>query len=272
MVSDFYWPFLGGVEQHVRSLSHALRERGHQVAVATLWSEGAAADEMDAGVRVYRLRSSTQRAKWLHSEPKRPWAPPLADPEITFGLRRILARERPQIVHGHDWLARSFLPLKAASRAKLVISLHYYTYSCGKKNLMLGEMAREAFVERPCSGPGFRKCLTCCGRHYGRAKGAAVAVANWGMGAVERACADMIVSVSQATAEGNGIKQTKAAQQVIPNFLPVAQTASQESVESYLSQLPKGEFMLFVGDLRPMKGIEVLLAAYETLHDARPWF
>src|SRR5262245_42270280 len=139
MVTDFYWPFLGGVEQHVRTLCHSLHERGHRVAVATLWNEGLAKEEEDSGVQIYRLLSTSQRAKWLHSEPKRPWAPPFADPEITLALRRVLAREQPDIVHGHDWLSRSFLPLKRASRAKLVVSLHYYTYSCAKKNLMYGE-------------------------------------------------------------------------------------------------------------------------------------
>jgi len=274
MVTDFYWPFLGGVEQHVRSLSHSLSERGHQVAVATLWSKGLAEEEMDSQVRVYRLHGSAQRATWLHSEPKRPWAPPIADPEITLGLRRVLVRENPQIVHGHDWLARSYLPLKAVNRAKFVISLHYYTYSCAKKNLMIGEKVGEHFVELPCNGPGLYKCLACGGRHYGKAKGATVVLANWAMGAVERATVDMFVSVSRATAEGNGLARTKLPQQVIPNFLPPsqfsAQVASQPGLEPYLSQLPEGDFMLFVGDLRPMKGIDVLLAAYAALDNAPP--
>src|SRR6186997_1201100 len=115
MVSDFYWPFLGGVEQHVRTLAHALHERGHHVAVATLWQDGLTEADDDCGVQIYRLRSSVQRASWLFSEPKRPWAPPFIDPEIALGLRRVIAHERPEIVHGHDWMARSFLPLKAWS-------------------------------------------------------------------------------------------------------------------------------------------------------------
>jgi glycosyltransferase involved in cell wall biosynthesis len=270
MITDFYWPFLGGVEQHVRTLSHALVARGHQVAVATLWNEGLAEQEEDAGVQVYRLHSTSQRAKWLHSEPKRPWAPPIADPQITFALQQILGREQPQIVHGHDWLARSFLPLKATSRAKLVISLHYYTYSCAKKNLMYGKVEGDRVVELPCCGPAFSKCLACGARHYGRAKGAAVVTSNWGMRAVERAAVDMFVSVSQATAEGNGLANAKLPQQVIPNFLPSTPKVAPESLDSYLSLLPAGEFMLFVGDLRPIKGLDVLLEAYSGLQDARP--
>ena len=262
MVTDFYWPFLGGVEQHVRTLSHTLHERGHHVAVATLWGEGLAETEMDLGVPVYRLHSSSQRANWLYSEPKRPWAPPFPDPEITLSLRQIIRHEQPDVVHGHDWLARSFLPLKPWSKAKLVVSLHYYTRSCAKKNLM--------FRDTPCSGPGIVKCLECGANHYGRAKGMAAVLANWGMSAVERAAVDMFVTVSRATSEGNRLAGTHLPQQVVPNFLPNSSTKPQDSLDPYVAQLPNQEFMLFVGDLRPMKGLDVLLTAYTALQDAPP--
>ena len=262
MVTDFYYPFLGGVEQHVRTLSHALHERGHQVSVATLWSEGLAEEEDDAGVQVYRLSSGTQRLKFLHKEPKRPWAAPFPDPEIMVGLRRILRRLQPDVVHGHDWLARSFLPLKPSSGAIFVVSLHYYTQSCAKKNLM--------FHDAPCSGPGFRKCLACGSNHYGAAKGTAAVFANWGFSAAERAAADLFISVSQATAEGNGISAGLPRQVVIPNFLPVASGTQQELLDPYVAHLPKQEFMLFVGDLRPIKGLDVLLKAYAALQNVMP--
>jgi glycosyltransferase involved in cell wall biosynthesis len=262
MVTDFYWPFLGGVEQHVRTLSHALAGRGHQVTVATLWQEGLAAGEVDHGVQIVRLRGSAQRANWLFSEPARPWAPPIPDPEITLGLRRIIARQHPQIVHGHDWLARSFLPLKAWSGAKWVQSLHYYTLSCAKKNLMLDES--------PCTGPGWRKCLGCSARHYGPIKGTATTVGNWVMSAAERAATDLFISVSQATAYGNQLDGDWTKQAVVPNFLPETAPASKEELAPYLAQLPDGEFLLFVGDLRPIKGLTVLLEAYAALPDAPP--
>jgi glycosyltransferase involved in cell wall biosynthesis len=174
-------------------------------------------------------------------------------------------KEQPQIVHGHDWLARSYLPLKGGSAAKFVMSLHYYTISCAKKNLM--------FNDAPCSGPAFTKCLRCGADHYGAAKGAATVSANWGMSAVERRAVDMFISVSQATADGNQLPQSGRPQQVIPNFLPPnsnAPTLSPTELESYVTQLPQGEFMLFVGDLRPVKGLDVLLSAYVGLPDAPP--
>ena len=262
MVADFYWPFLGGVEQHVRTLSQALCERGHEVSVATLWREGLAETELDQGVQVHRLRGSSQRAKWLFSEPRRPWAPPFPDPEILLGLRRVIAQTRPEIVHGHDWLARSVWPLKRWSRAKMVMSLHYYTLSCAKKNLMVDDV--------PCDGPAPVKCMRCGVRHYGAAKGAATVTANWGMAAWERAAVDLFISVSHATAAGNQLDAVDVPQAVIPNFLLDAAAPAAAQVEPYLAQLPQEPFLMFVGDLRPIKGLEVRLAAYARLEHAPP--
>jgi glycosyltransferase involved in cell wall biosynthesis len=177
-------------------------------------------------------------------------------------LHQVIRRQQPEIVHGHDWMARSFLPLKGWSRARFVVSLHYYTRSCAKKNLM--------YRDAPCSGPGFFKCLECGARHYGTIKGTTAVVANWGMSAGERAAVDRFISVSQATAEGNGLSPSQPKQHVIPNFLPLRSTAPVEPLDSYLPQLPQGDFMLFVGDLRPMKGVDILLKAYASLPDAPP--
>lgn len=263
MVTDFYWPFVGGVEQHVRSLSHTLHKHGHEVAIATLWSEGLAEIEEDQGVCVYRLRASMQRAKWLFKDAKRPWAPPFPDPEITLGLRKVVKRVRPEIVHGHDWLARSFLPLKRWSGARFVMSLHYYTLTCAKKNLM--------YRDAPCCGPAFAKCLSCSADHYGVAKGVTTVLMNWASSAAEQSAVDAFVSVSHATGEGNGLHGDQAREHVIPNFLPDNRRAKPHAEsDAYLDQLPKGDYMLFVGDLRPMKGLDILLDAYAGLPDAPP--
>ena len=87
MISDFYHPFVGGVEQHVRSLGAALVERGHEVAVATLGHGDLPAVDIDRGVRIYRMKGSAQRVERLFATPGRPWAPPPPDPELTWSLR-----------------------------------------------------------------------------------------------------------------------------------------------------------------------------------------
>jgi glycosyltransferase involved in cell wall biosynthesis len=72
MLAQFYHPILGGIEQHVRNLSHELVARGHDVSVATMSHKDQAAFEMDQGVRVYRVRSSVQHLPWLFSNSGRP--------------------------------------------------------------------------------------------------------------------------------------------------------------------------------------------------------
>ena len=157
LVTDFYWPYLGGVEQHVRSLAHSLTRRGHHVTVATLTGKDLADEEDDDGVQVRRLRSVSQRMPWLFSSPERPWAPPLPDPAITWQLRKLIVADPPDIVHGHDWLARSFMPLRRWAERKygtrFVSSLHYYTISCAKKNLMRTERVDGALTRSRAADP-----------------------------------------------------------------------------------------------------------------------
>jgi len=262
MISDFYHPFVGGVEQHVRSLSTALVERGHEVAVATLGRGDLPAIEIDRGVQVYRLKGSAQRVERLFLTPGRPWAPPLPDPELTWSLRDVIRRERPDIVHGHDWLSRSFLPLKAWSRAKLIVSLHYYTLTCAKKNLL--------YHDAPCDGPALVKCARCAAAHYGPAKGLPALAGTWMGKMIERHAVDMFVAVSQATVEGNGLVDGFWPHRVIPNFLPPVNRASQDVLAPYVAQLPETDYLLFVGDLRRAKGLDVLLRAYAGLEGAAP--
>lgn len=262
MISDFYHPFLGGVEQHVRSLSAALVDRGHDVAVATLRQGDLPEFDVDHGVRVYRLRGSAQRMEGLFASSGRPWAPPVPDPELTMGLRRVIAEERPEIVHGHDWMSRSFVPLKTSSGARFVVSLHYYTLSCAKKNLL--------YNNAPCSGPAPVKCVNCSIEHYGPAKGLAT-VSGAALGAaLDRRAVDMFVSVSNATASGNGIDPDDPRSVVIPNFLPPKRQTPNREIADYVAQLPDEDFLMYVGDLRAAKGLDVLLDAYARFSDAPP--
>lgn len=262
MLSQFYPPFIGGEAIHVRSLSSELVSRGHDVAVVTLWRQGLAEYEEDSGVRVYRVRSSTQRIRWLFSNRSLRRAPTFPDPEITLALRRIIRRERPEIVHGHNWLVYSFLPIKLWSEARLVVTLHNYNLVCANTALL--------YHGAPCQGPGFIKCLDCTRRFYGLAKGPAILMSNQLMSLVERGLVDMFLPVSQAVADGNGLIGSQLPYQVIPNFIPDDTCIQQDECEPYLAQLPGENFLLFVGALGYLKGVDVLLRAYACLSHPPP--
>jgi glycosyltransferase involved in cell wall biosynthesis len=262
MVSDFYHPILGGVEKHVRSLSHGLVARGHDVAVATLGRDELPETEIDHGVRVYRIRGTAQRVEQLFRHSDRPWAPPVPDPELMLSLRRIVNQEQPDVVHGHDWLARSFMPLRSFNRAKFVVTLHYYTLSCAKKSLMQ--------KGGPCCGPGLLKCMRCATDHYGAPKGIPTMLGNRALSMLEHRTVDQFLAVSQATADGNEMGVGHWPCQVIPNFIPSSADTDTSDVSRFVAQLPADGYLLFVGDLRRDKGLYVLLEAYAGIEGAPP--
>jgi glycosyltransferase involved in cell wall biosynthesis len=262
MLSQFYSPVVGGGAIHARALSMELVSRGHDVAMVTLWNEGQAAFELDQGVRVYRVRSTMGRMPWLFSDKGRQYAPPFPDPEVTLALRHIITRERPEIVHAHNWLVYSFLPLKAWSGARLVVTLHSHDLACAKTTLL--------YHGSKCDGPGFSKCLGCAAQFYGPGRGIPLVLSHWVMDLIRRGAVDMFLAVSQSAAVGNGLVGSRLPFRVIPNFLPADVSMSQGDPEPYLAQLPAEDYLLFVGYFNPLKGVDVLLRAYAGLTKAPP--
>ena len=262
MLAQFYPPTIGGEERHVRALSVELVARGYDVTVATLWQEGLPEFECDQGVRVHRIRGSLQRVTALFSEKERQHAPPFPDPEFLWALRRIIMRERPDIVHAHNWIVHSFTPLKAWSKARLVVTLHDCSLICAKKRFM--------YQGAVCSGPSLRKCLVCANDHYGVEKGVPTTLANHFWQKAECQVVDMFLPVSQAIAEATQLDKQKAPYQIIPNFIPNTVDASSGDAAPLLAQLPEGDYLLFVGDIVPDKGAEVLLRAYTEMRSHVP--
>ncbi|TAK33776.1 MAG: glycosyltransferase family 1 protein [Chloroflexota bacterium] len=257
MLTDLYPPIIGGMELHVQSLSTELALRGHQVSVATLWHKASIELEYDQGVKTYRVHGSLQRMAHLFSDASRRFAPPFPDPEVTLALRRIMAKERPDVVHAHNWLSRSLIPLKPWSHTPLVLTLHDYSLSCSKKNL--------TYHEAICGGPELRKCLGCCIDHYGLLRALPIVLANHAMRVPERSAVDVFLPVSRAVASGNQLQSRRLPFKVVPNFLREDAAPLHGDDESYRAQLPAEEFILFVGALGRHKGIDVLLEAYAGL-------
>jgi glycosyltransferase involved in cell wall biosynthesis len=269
MISQFYPPILGGIERHVKSLSKALAARGHQVAVATLWHPGQPEFEMDGTVKIFRLHSSLERFANLFSS-DRLHAPPFPDPKVMLSLRKVIRMEQPEIIHAHNWMVHSFLPLKKWSKARLVMTLHDSEIRCVQMRMMY--MDREL-----CSGPGPIKCLRCAAHHYGPVVGLTTLAGNQVMKGFQFAAVDRFLPVSTAISVANGFPsnpRTQGKTQVIPNFIPdctadVVAEDNQEN-EQLLAALPRQPYILQAGDLAADKGILVLLEAYRGLRDAPP--
>lgn len=261
MLTQFYPPYIGGEERHVHTLSTRLAARGHTVSVATIGGQDLPAYAEEQGVRVHRLSGTMQRAAWLFSDSARRHVPPFPDPELGLALRRIIAQERPEVVHAHNWMFYSYLPLKPWSGARLVLTVHDHSVRCPKKKLIRGDAH--------CVAPSLRDCASCVRSHYG-AKGLPILALHRGMGLATKAAVDMYLPVSRAVAEDNQLLDGDLPVRVIPNFVPDDVATLPDTPHPLLAQLPEGEFMLFVGAFGRYKGLDVLLEAYAGMRDAPP--
>lgn len=93
MVSDFFYPNFGGVENHIYSLSQCLLKLGHKVVVMThAYGKRTGVRYMTGGLKVYYI----------------PWKPFFMQNTLPtlYGtlpiIRTIIIRERITVVHGHQ--------------------------------------------------------------------------------------------------------------------------------------------------------------------------
>jgi glycosyltransferase involved in cell wall biosynthesis len=259
MLAQTYSPVVGGEERLVEDLSAQLARRGHEVTVATLRQPLGEPPRRD-GVRVELLESAVHGIPGLSVLEERRYAAPLPDPRTTAGLRRLLRELRPDVVHAHNWLVNSFLPLARGSGAPLVLSLHDYGILCPTKRLFLDGQV--------CSGPAPLKCMRHAFEHYGAAKGAMIATGTRLSDPWVRRRVDMFLSVSSAVEELCRV-DPGVPHRVVPNFVGELPPAPVDADEQ-LSFLPEEPFVLYFGDVAEDKGAGNLLAAYRSLEGAPP--
>jgi len=262
MLTQFYPPIIGGEERHVVSLSEALVARGHEVAVATMPHPQRALFDMIKGVEVHSLHGLLQRSSKLFKENERPHAPPFPDPEFALRLNSLIEKFKPDIVHSHNWLLHSFLPLKLLTRLGLVSTLHDYSLVCVKKTLRRND--------EHCDGPQIGKCMPCAKAHLGPMKGCVTAASHYVSHRFHRASADHFIAVSTAVAEKSGITDGNTPYTVLPTFIPDDLGVLDLIKDARLDLLPSEPFMLFVGELSGYKGVHVLIDAYKKLVNPPP--
>ena len=269
LVSDSYPPMIGGADTAVEAVATQLAARGHTVAVATACQRGMPARETRAGIEVHRLRDLSSRVPGVSEDPNRHVPPPFPDPEAVVRFRRLLRRFRPDLVHSYGWLTYSCTAALRRHRVPLVLSFHDYGNFCALRTLLY--MDRET-----CSGPAAAKCLRCAAGHYGPAKGA-VAVAGV-LGERRRlargaAGAQFNSTYMRETAwrhllDGRArLAPRSGADAVIPPFHASPEQGTPDP--EILDRLPR-EFILFVGALRRVKGVDDLLEAYARLSAPPP--
>lgn len=257
MLAQSFAPIVGGEERMVEDLARELVARGHEVAVGTLRQPGGGDAAREPGLRVYELGSTAYRITRGHRDTSRRHAPPFPDPETARDLRRLLRRERPQVVHAHNWLIHSYLPLDRGREA-LVRSLHDYGLLCATKRLRhKGSL---------CSGPATFKCIACASRHYGLTRGVVTGVGRRAFEAKVRRHVDVFLPVSETVERLCRITPEETSV-VIPNFI---RDLPPTPDDPRLEQLPKVPFILFVGDATVDKGAWHLAEAHARLDDPPP--
>ena len=253
MLAQFYPPVIGGEERHVRNLSLELASRGHEVHVACL--DVGRPPVVDPGVTVHPLPNVGVKVPALYPTADRPLALPIPDPYVSRGLARLVAQLRPDVVHAHNWIINSYLPLGAARRLPLVYSLHDYSHVCPTKRLM--------FEDEPCSGPGLRKCFTCTTDWYGAGRGPVIQSMVRSGRPIRNRVVDVFTPVSTFVGAANRLTEQGVRWQVVPNFVPDSLLELSDVPRD--PALPAGDYLFYAGDLSEQKGVDTLVAAYAAL-------
>ena len=272
IVTDFYPPLIGGATRSAKLLAHELARRGHEVVVATSWQPGTVAREQAAdGVTIHRMRGLTMRLPFLSADPYQRIPPPFPDPELVWRMRRLLRRERPDVVHSFGWLSYSCAVALIGSDTPFVLAARDYENVCA-----VGTLVRRG--RAICDGPAASKCYPCAMEHFGAPKGLLAASGVLGGRGLLRRKLSGVHSVSHYVGQvlnrhlvgaRGAVSGGRPAiiESVIPNFRVATEAAPDERI---LSRLPTQPFILYVGAFRRVKGVHLLLRAYRQLVEPPP--
>lgn len=257
-LANLYAPVIGGLERSIATSGAELVRRGHEVTVLTLATPRAPHDETRDGIRVIRARSVANTIlPRLNQDPAKPFHPTAADPLTTTDIRRVLRTGRYDVVHSHDWMMYSYLPLRFGRYGlPHVHTAHDFGLACVKKTYTPRDGGS-------CAGPRLARCLPCASTQYGRPKAALLAAA---LRAHRHRGIDALTAISPSVAQA--LDQAR-----LPGGLPVRVVSS--LVPDGLDELarntprptwlPDRPYVLFVGALGPHKGVDVLFTAYRKM-------
>jgi len=251
-LAEFYPPVIGGLEKHAQRLTHELKRRGHDVAVATLSVPGEPTHGDDDGVPVTRVDGWRRALNRFYEDGGRGFHPTAPDPGLQKQLAKIIHEFDPDVVHVHGWILYSALTRRRSDEHAVVATMHDFGLPCPKRNYLHHE-------QELCSGPGPVKCFTCAVPHYGLIKGVGLTT---GLKISSRlhARADRFVAVSSAVR--NAVVESGANRdvpvEVVPNFFDPAGAVGAVGAARPDCVPATGDYVLFVGALNEFKGVHLL--------------
>jgi glycosyltransferase involved in cell wall biosynthesis len=245
LVSNLYPPIIqGGAEIYVGRLARALAE-DHQVVVLTTEPGFHLAPRHEVtqqGIVVYRLAplNLAHLTRLPHQlVPQAVFrAIDLYHPQVARSFGEILRRERPDVVHLHNWVGISLAATLAAGGGRIptAITLHGYSLVCAYDSILHpnGHVCRP---ELPC------RALAAVNRWLTKRVGLVISPSGYALDVHQR----------------SGFFR-RAARLVLPNGIPSVVLPERSPGKTTLD-------VLFIGRVQRHKGPEVLIRAFRRLPD-----
>jgi glycosyltransferase involved in cell wall biosynthesis len=155
----------------------------------------------------------------------------------------------------------SYLTFKTNDSPPVLMMLHDYGVACPKKTALFHP------GDTPCSGPGFKKCLSCAADQYGKPKAGAIVTGQRFSNAALLRRVDGFAANSAAVADFT---------RSVAGSIPISVVSSFVTDDAFAGELPRpswlpdGEFIFYAGALGGHKGIDDLINAYGELPKSAP--
>ena len=260
-VTDAYRPAIGGLERAVAALGEFQASSGQTVHVLTSAFTGQPDRELINGVHVHRAPLSLQKLP-VYSNPEHVFHPTMTDPLFTRAIRSVVDEVRPDVIHCHGWSLYSALKPARDAGVPVVVTAHDYGHLCALKTLQRNG--------KSCPGPSVTRCLPCAADHYGPARGIPLATALLASGRRHKQ-ASAWTGISESLAS-HGVTRSgdnEPPMRVIPSYVPDPAVDVPDGTPRPDYAPADGDYLMFVGQLGPHKGLNVLLDAYDIVRAER---
>lgn len=143
MLTDYFYPHIGGVEKVVYEISKRLVKLGHETVVITLNTNKMASFEILNGVKIYRCRSvNLTGLVGIQLSISLP---------VIFKILDICKKEKPDVIHAHNRFFFTTIcaaTLKRLLKIPLVTTFHLGSLTFGKRSLDLALKIYEGTISK----------------------------------------------------------------------------------------------------------------------------